>query len=77
MRAQTKRHPEELEKKITATAHTENVQKNHSVAMKDLSSELPLKLQLHKAAHFGEKTLIRKSADYNTRNYANVWHSYF
>jgi hypothetical protein len=42
VRAQTKRHPEELEKKITATAYAGNIQKKHSLAIKDLYSGLPL-----------------------------------
>jgi hypothetical protein len=42
VRAQTKQHPEELEKKITATAFAGNMQKKHSLAIKDLYSELPL-----------------------------------
>ena len=42
VRAQTKRHPEELEKKITATAYAGNMQKKYSLAITDLYSELPL-----------------------------------
>jgi hypothetical protein len=42
VRAQTKQHPEELEKKITATAYAGNVHKKYSLAIKDLYSELPL-----------------------------------
>src|SRR5579864_5504206 len=42
LRAQSKQHPEELEKKITATAFVGNIQKKYSLAIKDLYSELPL-----------------------------------
>jgi len=42
VRAQTKQRPEELENRITATAHAGNMQKKYSLAIKDLYSELPL-----------------------------------
>jgi hypothetical protein len=42
VRAQTKQHPEELEKEITATAYAGNVHKKYSLAIKDLYSELPV-----------------------------------
>jgi hypothetical protein len=41
VRAQTKRNPEELEKKITATAYAGNMQRKYSLAITDLYSELP------------------------------------
>jgi hypothetical protein len=42
VRAQTKQHPEELEKTITATASAGKIRKKYSLAIKDLYSELPL-----------------------------------
>jgi hypothetical protein len=42
VRAQTKRDPEEMEKKITATAYTGNVEKKYILPIKDLYSEIPL-----------------------------------
>jgi hypothetical protein len=42
VKAQTKQHPEELAKKITAIAYAGNVLKKYSLAIKDLYSELPL-----------------------------------
>lgn len=42
VRAQTKRDPEEMEKKITATAYAGKVKKKYILAIKGLYSELPL-----------------------------------